>query len=50
LEDIAQAVSGTSAHKYTDLWEYQGTDLQKIASDRMIYRIHFSIIGHFKTN
>lgn len=50
LEGIAQAVSGTESFKYADLWEYQGLELKKIESDRLIYQLHFTIIGHHKTN
>ena len=50
LEAIAQAVNGTEAFKYADLWEYQGEELSQIQPDRMIYKMDFSIIGHHKTN
>lgn len=49
LEAVAQAVAGTQGHKHADLWEYLGADNIKIYPDRMIYRLEFSIIGHFKT-
>lgn len=49
FEAVEQAVSGTEAHKMASLWEYHGVELTKIDPDRMVYRMHFSAIGHFKT-
>lgn len=48
LEQIAQAVHGQDSFKYADLWEYTGVDLKKIETDRLIYQLGFSIIGHHK--
>jgi hypothetical protein len=49
LEAIQQAVAGTEAIKYADLWEYKGEDLAKIEPDRMIYQLKFSIVGYHQT-
>jgi hypothetical protein len=45
LEAIEKAVAGTKAFKYAGLWEFQGADLAKIDTDRMIYQIKFSVDG-----
>ena len=49
LEAIAQAAHGQESFKFADLWEYTGADLKSVQTDRLIYQLGFSIIGHHAT-
>lgn len=48
LEAIQMAVRGTQGHKYSDLWEYEGQELQTVYPSRLVYSMNFSTIGHHK--
>lgn len=48
LEAIQMAVRGTQGHKHSDLWEYEGQELQTVFPSRLVYNMQFSIIGHHK--
>lgn len=48
LEEIQMAVRGTQGHNYSDLWQYEGQELQTVFPNRLVYNMHFSIIGHHK--
>jgi hypothetical protein len=48
LEDIQTAVRGTQGHIYSDLWKYEGQELQEIYPSRLVYQQTYSIIGHHK--
>ena len=48
LEAIQMAVRGTQGHNYSDLWQYEGQELQTVFPNRLVYNMHFSIIGHHK--
>lgn len=48
LEAIQMAVRGTQGHNYSDLWNYEGQELQTVFPNRLVYNLAFSIIGHHK--
>lgn len=48
LEDIQMAVRGTQGHENSDLWLYEGQELQNVYPSRLVYNVRFSTVGHHK--
>lgn len=48
LEAIQMAVRGTQGHNNSDLWNYEGQELQTVFPNRLVYNMDFSINGHHR--
>lgn len=50
LESIAQAVHGQDSVPRADLWDYHGCECITRQTDRLIFRLHFSVVGAHTSN
>lgn len=46
LEKVPEAVLGVTPYKYADEWNYNGCFIDGAHSDRLVYKLNFSIVGH----